>query len=148
MNNFRNRPKGNYIHEADWQELYLLTEEWKKNLLFYKDDLKFLHHLIDKYFIHIPKREDIDKLEEIEEAILKIDVKRANLLKRTNKHLSHLGDLIDDPFKYDSHQFRTEHELLEDDIVKLVDDFKKHRKNTFTTTKKALKGKETIQKVK
>jgi len=42
MNNFRNRPKYNYIHEADWQQLIILTEHWKSDLLFYKDDIRFL----------------------------------------------------------------------------------------------------------
>lgn len=147
MNNFRNRPKGNFMFEADWQNLFLLTEQWKKDLLFYQDDSKFLHHLIDKYFIHIPKREDIDELEEIEEGIMKIDTACIDLLKRTNKHLTHLGDLIDDPFKYDSHQFRTEHELLEDDIAKFITDYREHRKNTFKVTEKVIKEDKTLQKV-
>lgn len=142
MNNYRNRPKGNYMHEADWQELYLLTEEWEKDLLFYQDDLKFLHHLIDHYFRYIPEREEIDRLEEIEEGILKIDVKCADLIKRTNKHQTHLGELIDDPFKHDSHQFRAEHEILEDEIAQFVTNFKEHRKGTFTITEKIAKSEE------
>ncbi len=73
MNDFRNRPKYNYIHEADWQKLYLLTELWKSDLLFYKDDLKFLYHLIDKYFLRISKRENIDMVQEIEVNLLKVD---------------------------------------------------------------------------
>ena len=29
MRDFRNRPKDNYINEADWQKLYVLPEDWK-----------------------------------------------------------------------------------------------------------------------
>jgi hypothetical protein len=57
MRNFINRPKDDCIREADWQKLYILTEHWKSDLLFYKQDLKFLHHFIDKYFLRISKRE-------------------------------------------------------------------------------------------
>src|SRR5665811_322155 len=66
MSDFRSRPKDQYIHEADWQQLYVLTEHWKSDLSFYEGDLKFLHHLIDKYFMWISKKEHIDMVREIE----------------------------------------------------------------------------------
>jgi len=148
MVHFRSRPKGNYIHEADWQQLYLLTEQWKNDLLFYQEDLKFLHNLIDTYFMYIPNREDIDRFEEIEEGIMKIDTQCADLLKRTDKHLSHLGNLIDDAFIYDSHRFRSEHEGLEDEIDRFVANFRKHRKSTFAVTEKVLKKQGTVERTK
>ena len=73
MNGYRNRPKDNYIHKADWQKLYMLAEQWKSDLLFYKDDLKFLHHLIDTYFLWISKKENINMLQNIEVNLLKVD---------------------------------------------------------------------------
>ncbi len=39
MNIYWDRPKGKFIQEANWQELYVLTQHWKKDLEFYKDDL-------------------------------------------------------------------------------------------------------------
>ena len=38
------------IYEADWQGMYIIGEQWKSDLLFYNDDLKFLEHLKEKYF--------------------------------------------------------------------------------------------------
>ena len=134
MTEFRNRPNDNYIHEADWQKLYILTEHWKSDLLFYKDDLKFLDHLIDKYFIWISKKENIDLVRDIELNLLQIYKQGNSLLKRVNKHLHHLAELIDDPFKYDSHEFRKEHEQLENDIAAYVIAFRKNRKETFVIT--------------
>ena len=49
MKDFRIRPKDNYINEASWEQLYVLTEHWKSDLVFYHKDLRFLHLLIDKY---------------------------------------------------------------------------------------------------
>ena len=134
MNDFRNRPNDNYIHEANWQQLYVLTEHWKSDLLFYNDDLKFLHHLIDKYFMWISKKENVDMVQEIEVNLLKVDKQCASLLKRTNMHLHHLAELIDDSFTYDSHQFRTDHEQLEDDLTSFIKTFKKNRKEVFNIT--------------
>jgi len=97
---FRNRPKGSYIHEADWQQLYTSTEHWKSNLQFYNDDLKFLHHLIDKYFMWISKKGNIDMVREIEVGLLEMDNQCGALLKQVNKHLHHLAELIDNPLAY------------------------------------------------
>ena len=134
MSDFRNRPNGTYIFEANWEELYVLTKHWKSDLLFYKNDLKFLDHLIGKYFIWISKKEDSDAVRSIEKSIMKTDKICSNLLKRTEKHLMHLADLMEDPFKYDSHQFRTEHQQLEDDITNFVKTFRDNRKEVFEVT--------------
>ncbi len=147
MSDLRNRPNGTYIFDADWQDLYVLTEHWKSDLLFYQDDLKFLDHLIDKYFIWLSKEENIVKVREIELSLVKITKQCSNLLEKVNKHLSHLAGLIDDPFKYDSHQFRTEHQTLEDDISKFIKDFRKNRKNVFTITEHVIESEEMVRQL-
>jgi hypothetical protein len=116
MNDFRIRPNGNYIFNANWQELNVLTEHWKSDLLFYKDDLKFLDHLIDKYFIWISKKEDFNLVKSIEVGIVETSMECSNLLQRVNKHLADIAAILVNPFKYDSQKFREEHQQLEDDI--------------------------------
>jgi hypothetical protein len=49
------------------------------------------------------------------------------LLDKTVMHLKHLAELIDAP-KYDSHQFRTEHDKLEDEIDSFVKNSEKQKK--------------------
>ena len=147
MIEFRNRPNDNYIHEADWQKLYVLTEHWKSDLLFYKDDLTFLDHLIDKYFIWISKKENIDLVRDIELNLLQIYKQGNSLLKRVNKHLHHLAELIDDPFKYDSHQFRTEHEKLEDSIADFIKSFRKNRKDVLAITEYIIDTEEFVRQL-
>ncbi|HDZ14553.1 MAG TPA: hypothetical protein ENH60_06595 [Pricia sp.] len=39
--------------------------------MFYHDDLKFLYHLLDRYFIWITKKDDLEKVRKIGEEILK-----------------------------------------------------------------------------
>ena len=140
MSDLRYRPKDNYIHEADWQQLYILTEHWKSDLEFYRDDSRFLQDLIDKYFVWMTKKENLDEVREIEVALVETDRNCYGLLKRTNKHLTHLAKLIDDPFKYDSHVFRTEHEQLEDEFADFVKSFKDNRKDVFTITEHVMES--------
>lgn len=147
MNNFRNRPKGRYIHESNWQQLYVLTEHWKSDLEFYNDDLKFLHRLIDKYFIWMSKKENIDLVRDIEIGLLEMDNQSSMLLQEVNKHIHHLAELIDNPLAYDSQIFRTEHEKLEDDLAAFVKDFRKNRKEVFMVTEHVIDGEEMVRRL-
>ncbi len=134
MSDFRNRPSGTYILDANWEELYILTKYWKSDLLFYKDDLNFLDNLIDKYLIWISKKEDSEAVRKIDNSILETAKKCIDLLKRVEKHLTRLANLMENPFKYDSHKFRTEHQQLESDITNFVKVFRNNRKEVFEVT--------------
>ena len=147
MSNFRNRPKDNYIHEADWKSLFVLTEHWKSDMAFYNEDLKFLHHLIDKYFMWISKKDNIDMVREIEVSLIDTDKKCDTLVKRIDTHLHHLAELIDNPFAYDSHTFRTEHEQLEDDLTLFVKQFRANRKEVFAITELVINGEEMVNRL-
>ena len=133
MNDFRNRPNSNYIFDADWQDLYMLTEHWKSDLLFYKDDLKFLNNLLEKYFLL--KTKDLESFKSIQNTMKETTSQCLELLKKVNKHLVDLAAIIINPQNYDSHKFRTDHQKLEDAISNFENTFRVHRKEVFKSTK-------------
>ncbi len=130
MESFRSRPKSDYIQNSQWQELYILTEHWKSDLLFYKDDLKFLRHLVDKYFMWIKNQDNLDGVRSVGEAILKASRECDELLVRVDQHLSHLANSTED----DSKGFRMEHEELEDEIAEFVKEVRENRSQLFKIT--------------
>ena len=134
MNIYRDRPKGTYMQEANWQELYVLTQHWKKDLEFYKDDLRFLHRLVDKYFIWITEKENLEMVKKIGVNPLGISTKCQDLLDKVSKHILHLGKLIENPNIEESRIFRLEYEHLEDEIANFVKSFRENRKEVFTIT--------------
>ena len=134
MENYRTRPKGDYIQHTDWDELYVLTKHWKSDLTFYKQDLNFLHKLLNKYFIWITKKENLDAVKTIGEGILKDKRTAAELLQKVDEHLSHIAQTIDDPFKHDSRIFREEHQELEDAIAIFHKTVRTNRKQVFAIT--------------
>ncbi|EPR73788.1 hypothetical protein ADIWIN_1148 [Winogradskyella psychrotolerans RS-3] len=140
MNKFRIRPKDDYIQEANWEQLFVLTEHWKSDLEFYLLDLEFLQHIIDKYFIRMASKKDIDDVREIETILVETTNNCSHLETKIAKHLIYLGNLIDDPFKNDSHAFRAKHEQLEDNIALFVKSFRKSRNDVFMITKRVLDG--------
>lgn len=138
MADFRNRPHDNYIFNAEWKALYKLTEHWQSNLKFYKDNLFFLQRLISKYLSWISKKENIEVVKKIEANLINLDKQCSLLQKKTTKHLKFLAELIDDKSKYDSQQFREEHETLENDISSFVKLFRILKKELFKATEKIM----------
>jgi hypothetical protein len=138
MENLSLRPKGDFSYTAEYQHLYILTEHWKSDLEFYKNDLRFLHHLIDKYFVWFAHKEHLDEMRNLASRLSKIGTKCDRLLDKISQHLSHLAELIDDPFKYDAHKFRSEHEELENQIAFFVKNFCEIKKETFTVSEQII----------
>ncbi len=134
MNTYRNRPKGTFLIDANWEELYVLTEHWKSDLEFYKDDLRFLHRLINKYFIWITEEENLDMVRSLEISLVKMDRSCKDLLSKIGKHLIQLGKLVENSDDEQSRVFRIEHEHLEDEIADFVKCFRENRKEVFTIT--------------
>lgn len=141
MSNYRNRPKGVYIQEATWQELYMLTESWKNDLEFYLLDVKFLERLVDAFFVKLLTNQNFDEIRELQSKLLERKNQCENLLKRIQIHFAHIVELIDNPFMYDTLVFRAEHELLEDEISEFKLMLKAVRYVVFTITNDVLESK-------
>jgi hypothetical protein len=120
MSNYRNRPKGDYIQEAEWEDLYKLTEEWQGNLEFQLFEIDFLERLIDTYFVKLLVQENSDELRELQIDLYQAKKKSKKLLKHVNKHLIHIADTLSDPFKYEGSVFRGQQEQLEDDVSEFI----------------------------
>ena len=138
MSELRSRPMGNYIKIANWQELYILTTHWKSDLLFYRDDLKFMRHLIDKYFNRMIKSGNMDAIEHIGLDILEDTHEYDLLLEKVERHLDHLIEVIAEPFKYDTKAFRNEHQDLEDEIALFIKAVRENRRRLFKVTEHIL----------
>ena len=136
----RIRPKSNYLHTADWQDLYILTEHWQSDLNFYADELHFLEELISKYFLLMTKKESLSAVQEIVVKINKLTKSNKDLSERIKHHLTNLGLLKEFTFSQNEANFRSGHEVLEDDIVAYIIDFRAVKKEVFTIAKEVLKS--------
>lgn len=133
MENFRKRPKGEFMIHANWDQLYLLTKHWISDLKFFRDDLKFLNKLIDKYFIWIDNDESIKEVSRLRSELQAMRIRCEDLLSKTEKHREQLGVMIEKDSD-DSRIFRLEHEHLENEITDFVKAFRKNRVKTFKIT--------------
>ncbi|WP_297704782.1 hypothetical protein [uncultured Eudoraea sp.] len=124
----------NKIGEVNWQELYILTDHWKSDLEFYKDDLRFLHHLIDKYIIWITKDDNLNLVKNIQKNLFEIRKKSMDLMREVNTHQGNLGLMVENPVQSSNPQFIDDHEDLEDKMSKFVKLFRSNRKEVFSIT--------------
>lgn len=123
-----------FLKDGPWDELYVLTEYWKSDLEFYKDDLRFLHHLIAKYFMWITKSENLEMVKEMKNGLFDMNVKVNDLLDKVGKHHIRLGYLVENPNHMDAGIIKTEHEHLEEEMAQFVKLFRNNRKEAFRIT--------------
>jgi hypothetical protein len=116
MSNYRNRPKGNYIQEATWEELYILTESWKNTLEFYALELAFLESLLETYFVKLLLQQNFEMLQELQRDVSEAKKQCKKIQQKSQTHLAHIVDIIDEPFNYNAATFRFSHERFEDEI--------------------------------
>ena len=123
-----------YVKDGPWSELYVLTEHWKSDLEFYKDDLRFLHHLIDKYFMWITKPENLDMVKVLKVGLFDLKNKCQDLLEKVQRHRTQLGQMLEDYKKADASIIIREHEHLEEEVAHFVTLFRSNRKEAFAIT--------------
>ena len=140
MSTFRKRPKGDYLEKADWASLYELTQHWKSELLFYKDELRFFHRLIENYFIWMTLGENLDAVRELEMDLLDADKNCEDLSQKVVKHLTQLAETVENPKNGLTRVFRMEHGNLEDDISHFAKTFKIARKDVMAVTEHVLQS--------
>lgn len=133
MEEFRQRPKGEFLEEANWSQLYVLTQHWISDLQFFKEDLNFLNRLIEKYFIWLTRDENLEAVKVIQEKLKGTRNSCTDLLSKTQKHLVQLGSMIEKDTGQ-ARVFRMEHEHLEDEIMAFVKAFRQNRKEVFRIT--------------
>lgn len=134
MEHIENNKESQFVKNGPWPELYVLTEHWKSDLEFYADDLRFLHHLLDKYFMWLTKPENLDMVKELKVGLFHLKNKCRDLLEKVQRHGMQLGEMVEDNNKADANLIRTEHEHLEEEVANFVILFRSNRKEVFAIT--------------
>ena len=125
------------IYEADWQGKYVFVENWKSDIIFYKEDLNFLWNLKDK--IKELNKKDINAIQPL---LTNINNKSEVFLLKIDHHLSRIANIIDTPFKYDSYLLRAEHEQLENEFLSFIKNFRNSKAKVLLVLEKLIKSKE------
>lgn len=123
-----------FLANRSWYELYILMKHWKSDLEFYSDDLRFFHHLIDKYFIYLSTAENLKNVIELKNKLHHLHAKSKELIRKLGIHAIQLGYLVEDPNKGDAQMIYSEQERLENELAVFVTHFRENRKEVFVIT--------------
>jgi hypothetical protein len=132
--------ESDFLKDGPWDELYVLTQHWKSDLEFYRDDLHFLHNLVDKYFMWLTKTENLLSVKELKRGLANLKNQNADLLAKVGQHAIQLGNLIENIKKAHAGIVVTEHEHLEEEMAAFVKSFRKNRKEVFKITEYVIDG--------
>lgn len=132
------RPESDFLQQSSSEDLYVLTEHWQSDMDFYRDELRFILHLIDRYFIWLTKEENIQQVRTLASALRHLSEQREAISARIGKHLDHLAKLIGAPPSQNEPRFRNEHAALENDISTLVRNVRELKKEVFAMTEKVI----------
>lgn len=136
---FRIRPNSNYLLNAEWQELYILTEHWQSDVEFFKDELAFFQRLFDKYFQYLVAEDSVNETRVVAALLEKIKKEYSKLSTQVGRRLTHIGELIKNPFVQNEPQFRTEHMELENKFASFVKRFREVKQKVFAIADHASK---------
>ena len=100
---------------APWEELYRLTEQWKKDLSFYEDELHFFENLL-----HIYGNQPDNTITLLKDLVNDSLIQLQSLMIQADQHLAHLGKIIKENDNSEDLLFREEHDILEDNINAFV----------------------------
>ena len=136
---FRTRPKSNYLLNAEWQELHTLTTHWKSDMDFFKDELRFINVLFDKYFTALVDKNNIGRTKEVAANLAIVQDRWDTLAQQIGKQLEHIQQLMIDPASADTKGFRMEHSVLEDDLSEFIKMFRSVKSEIFQLTERIAK---------
>jgi hypothetical protein len=140
MNELRLRPKNDYLYTAKWEDLFFLAEHWQSDHSFYKDELRFLTHLITKYFILMSKEEKLSDVQQMLTELSKLELQQKVISTNIKKNLTDLGLLIENNFNDDQLKFRKDYLHCENELMTFIEAVKKLKKELFTITEQILKS--------
>jgi hypothetical protein len=123
-----------------WEKLSALAKHWQSDIKFYQDEIRFLHNLIVKYFMWLSEEENLSKTKQIARELASLEIQRRVCEKAINTHLQHFGELVENPFSHDSHQFNEEHFKLENELADFVKSFRRIKRNTFELTEHVIES--------
>jgi len=135
-------PGKSELGKTKWEELYFLAKHWKSDLEFYKDDLRFLHNLIEKYLIWITRKENLERVADIRKKEHELTLTCNELYQKVSSHLEMASIIVKGGNDTDKKDFFTTHRGLENEIVEFVKKFRESRKEVFKVTEYVMDSEE------
>jgi hypothetical protein len=121
----------------DWQQMYVITENWQSDLAFFTDEICFLKGLMSRYFTHLI--DDIENTRSLAIHLSQLETNLEMINKNIKEHIRHLEDHYSNVFDLANSIIIDRHARLEDDMTAFVKSFRATKKEVFSMFEGILK---------
>jgi hypothetical protein len=122
-------------------EAYVLAENWKADLEFYKDELNFLNSLINKYFVFLINDHQLKQIQNLVDQLVQNLNLHTELNRKIDQYMSTLQSIISEKPKTVDISVVNEHEKLEKDLMTFLASSKILKKKIFSIAEEMLEHK-------
>jgi len=101
-------------------------------------EINFFKGLVDKYFIWITVKENINEVQHLMNILKHLSDEHEIIDKTITKHLNYIRLFIENEFSHDGQVFRAEHTILEDKLSVFYKALRETKREVFALTEKVL----------
>lgn len=123
-----------------WQSYHAVTERWKSDLQFEKDEVNFFRKLISEHFTQFMNTEHAERSRKLVAELIKLDKRREDLLARISRHDTQMLKILEDPdLIVDELLYKHNHEQLENDVFVFMKDHRSMKKKLMVLAEDILR---------
>lgn len=137
----RSRPKSNDMMDASWPDVHMLIRHWESEMNFYKDELRFLMILFEKYFTAMVEKENIEATKTVATSLTAVDLSRSTLTERLHRSSKQISDAAanGNVTEQEATSLKNSFQLLEDELAAFVQKVRELKSLVFKLTERIAK---------
>lgn len=125
------------------EDLHQQSQNWQSTLAFWKDEIRFMHNLINKNFVYFFSNDQKGSLDALVNKISEIEETRLNSLKsEVVNHEKNLSDHMKYNTDLDMQNFRSEHAAISKHFDLFLTNYRLIKRELFRLAENALKEKD------
>lgn len=125
------------------EDLHQQSQNWLSTLAFWKDEIRFMHNLINKNFVYFFSKDQKGSLDALVNKISEIEETKLNILKsEVVNHEKNLSDHMKYNTDLDMQNFRLEHADITKHFDVFLNNYRLIKRELFRLAENALKEKD------
>lgn len=123
--------------QKELQQMYARTEHWISDYIFFKDEIRFLTNLLDRYYVGVVIS-DSDKLDVLKKTAIKLielDAEMESISKDNEETLTYITRLLKNELAFDPAEFRETYADIENEHTGFLKRYRAVKKEIYDLQK-------------
>jgi uncharacterized protein YfkK (UPF0435 family) len=131
------------LEQLSLEELHQESRNWLSTIAFWKDEVRFMHNLINKNFVYFISKDQKGSLDALLNKVTEIEKEKLNALKTSViNHEKHLSDSLKNLTDLNINNFLDEHRKISKDFVSFKVNYRLFKGELFRLAEEVLKEKD------